>query len=316
MVALNMESPTVSAIYASYVANDKPTDPVRLSLFHAVGACARAAWLGLRWAVPPERHDGQRMRNFARRRTEGAELASMLTAAGAEVSFLDMETLRPWEVDLAGGHARVKVDGIAIGLPEAPKKRHVVVARALDEAGFRRLRQEGVEKARPADAAAMQVAMSAFGAPRGAILAVNLGTDELLLERIEADPIRAARVGADVEWIVCSQQPPARIHEDPAAPAAFACRGCRFSGICHGKGWARRTCRTCLHATPETDGDGRWTCARFGRDLSAAEQASGCPSHLYVPGLVPGEQIDASAAGEWVDYRLADGTTWRDSANQ
>lgn len=209
MAALDMESPTVSAIYASYVANDRPTDPVRLSLFHAVGACARAAWLGLRWAAPPERHDGQKLRNFARRRTEGAELASTLTAAGAKVSFLDLETLRPFEVTLAGGHARVKVDGIAIGLPEAPKKRHVVVARALDEAGFRRLRQEGVETARPADAAAMQVAMAAFGAPRGAILAMNLGTDELLLERVEADPIRAARVSADVEWIVGSPQPPA-----------------------------------------------------------------------------------------------------------
>jgi hypothetical protein len=44
--------------------------------------------------------------------------------------------------------------------------------------------------------------------------------------------------------------------------------------------------------------------------LSRRDQEAGCAAHLYIPDLVPGEQVDAGE--DWVGYRLADGTTWRD----
>jgi hypothetical protein len=39
-------------------------------------------------------------------------------------------------------------------------------------------------------------------------------------------------------------------------------------------------------------------------------QQAGCAMHLYIPDLVPGEQIDAGE--DWVSYRLRDGAEWRD----
>jgi hypothetical protein len=36
--------------------------------------------------------------------------------------------------------------------------------------------------------------------------------------------------------------------------------------------------------------------------------------HLFLPALVPGEQIDADPEAETVTYRLSDGTTWIDGA--
>ena len=44
--------------------------------------------------------------------------------------------------------------------------------------------------------------------------------------------------------------------------------------------------------------------------LKRDAQQAGCAMHLYVPDLVPGEQIDAGE--DWVSYRLRDGAEWRD----
>ena len=50
--------------------------------------------------------------------------------------------------------------------------------------------------------------------------------------------------------------------------------------------------------------------ARHQAALSRRDQDAGCAAHLYIPDLVPGEQVDAGE--DWVGYRLADGTAWRD----
>ena len=38
---------------------------------------------------------------------------------------------------------------------------------------------------------------------------------------------------------------------------------------------------------------------------------SGCAQHLYLPALVPGEQIDAGDG--WVEYLFGEGLRWRDT---
>ena len=44
--------------------------------------------------------------------------------------------------------------------------------------------------------------------------------------------------------------------------------------------------------------------------MSEADQRAGCDQHLYVPDLVPGEQIDAGT--DWVSYQFPDGGVWCD----
>jgi len=46
--------------------------------------------------------------------------------------------------------------------------------------------------------------------------------------------------------------------------------------------------------------------------LSIDEQRDGCPAHLYLCGLINGEQIDADEVAETVTYRLATGEIWVD----
>jgi hypothetical protein len=73
-----------------------------------------------------------------------------------------------------------------------------------------------------------------------------------------------------------------------------------------------RSCRSCIHSTAHLDGDARWSCSRWNRDLTLDEQKAGCPQHLFLPDAVPGEQTDVDSENERVTYRLASGDVWVD----
>ena len=60
--------------------------------------------------------------------------------------------------------------------------------------------------------------------------------------------------------------------------------------------------------------DGAWRCERHDKRLLAYDQRTGCFSHLFIPDLIRGEQIDADPGGTWVVYRKSDGSIWRDGA--
>jgi hypothetical protein len=79
---------------------------------------------------------------------------------------------------------------------------------------------------------------------------------------------------------------------------------------------ARRHCRTCLHFAFGRDGNGH--CARFDEPRSPQRQQEGkdCPAHLFLPTLVPGEQVDADPEAETVTYRMPDGAVWVDGATE
>ena len=90
---------------------------------------------------------------------------------------------------------------------------------------------------------------------------------------------------------------------------------CKHHAVCHDGAWARVSCRTCLHSSPEMGGDANWSCARWSKPLGVDEQKAACPAHLYIPALVPGEQVDCDEENETITYRLRSGRMWTDGAN-
>ena len=58
-------------------------------------------------------------------------------------------------------------------------------------------------------------------------------------------------------------------------------------------------CRTCAHATPMMDGDGRWHCDKHDKHLDASMQRTGCDDHNFIPPLLANwaEPIDADDDG-------------------
>jgi hypothetical protein len=309
-------SQTVSAIWSAVEAAQERDERHYLGASVLGNDCSRRLWYGFRWAHEPETFDGRKLSIFQSGHLWEDRLIGLLRGAGVAVDPVDPETGQQWLVRFAGGHAGGHLDGLAYKVPEAPKTRHVVEAKSHNHKSFTALRSGGVQKSKPLHFAQMQLYMHGTGYQRALYIAVNKNDDEIHTERVSYDHGLALQLVTKAERIVTAERPPAKLHEDPNAKMARVCNYCPAKGVCHDGAFARRNCRTCLHATAHLDGDARWSCDRFKRDLTREEQAAGCPRHLFIPDLVPGEQVDADEVAEAVTYRLHTGELWTDGTRE
>jgi hypothetical protein len=303
---------TVAAIYAAYVEdNGDRSESIGIPAGSIGAECARAIWYEFRYASPPEQLDGRKHRIFRRGDIEEDRLVADLERVGITVSE------RQAKVRAVGGHVRGRIDGQVQGLPEAPVTVHLLECKSSNDKKFKELSKKKVREAKPEHWATMQLYMHERGLSRALYICTNKNDEEIYTERVEYDAAEALRLLARAEWIVRQDDPPPRLHEDPNAKAAFVCGFCRHFAICHGGAFARVNCRTCLHSTPEMGGDAHWSCARWSKPLGwPDEQMAGCETHLYLPGLVPGIQVDANEQAETVTYQLADDSKWVDGATE
>lgn len=318
-------TPTLTAIYADYEVRQGDGFRDHLGASIIGKSCARSLWYDFRW-ITPARYSGRLLRLFETGQLEEDRLVRNLRATGATVLEVDPETGRQFRVEAHGGHFGGSLDGVALGLLEAPKTWHVLEFKTHSVKSFNELTAKGVVLAKPQHAAQMQIYMHLTGITRALYVAVCKDTDALHVERIEAERAMAERLLEKAGRIIFAQHPPARISEDPAW---FECRFCDHHAACHEGGGPAVTCRSCLHATPvgalpeEVDtgsssgsatskDDGGWHCARHDRMLAPAEQRAACDRHLFIPDLIPGEVIDAG--DDVVTYRMADGSTWTNDA--
>ena len=306
-------SHTVNAIYLVYEAKkDKERSYLGASTFGT--ECDRAFWYAFRHAAEPEKLEGRKRRLFQTGHREEARIIEDLRAAGIEIEEQDPATGQQWEITSLGGHLRGHLDGLASNVPEAPKARHVLEIKTHNEKSFKALTKDKVEKSKPGHYAQMQIYMHHTGVQRALYVAVNKNDDSLYVERVHYDAAVALRLMARAERTIGAEITPPRLHDDPKSKAAFACNWCPALSICHEGAWARRNCRTCISSTPVVDASdqGVWRCELLGKELSFAEQQAGCGKHIYLPSLVPGEQIDASEEARTVTYKLASGEVWVD----
>lgn len=209
------------------------------------------------------------------------------------------------------GFVRGKLDGIALGLLEAPKKTHVVECKSVNTKGFKSIQKDGVRKAKPLHFAQIQLYMHILGIDRGFYYVKCADTQEYWSERIEYDVEFCIRLLANLERIIFSDYPPGRISEKADF---FACRFCRHHAVCHEGAMPRVSCRTCIHFQTERGGDCHVSCQRWAKPLGIGEQKDACPAHLFNPHLIDGEQIDVDEESETITYRMPDGTLWTDGA--
>jgi len=306
-------SPLVSAIYAHW--ENQPQRPRAYLGGSVIGReCERQLWYSFRWCGTGAREfDGRMLRLFDRGHREEPTFVAELRGIGCEVHDVDPSTGQQFRFKALGGHAAGGIDGVALGLPEAPKTWHLLEFKTHSAKSFAELARKGVAAAKPEHWAQMQIYMRWADLDRAQYLAVNKDTDELYAERIHADKDAGARLEEKAERIIFAAEPLPRISDDAAH---YRCKLCPAASICHTVKLPAPNCRNCLHATPERDGDGRWSCARHGVDLPTDVQAEGCQQHRYIPALLArwGEAVDASEAEEWVEYRMADGRTFRNGA--
>ena len=298
-------TPTRDAIFAAYEADADTGFRPHLGASQIGKSCERALWYDFRWATPAQ-FRGRILRLFETGQLEEARLVKDLRRIGATVLEVDPETGRQWRVEAHGGHFGGSLDGVALGLPEAPKTWHVLEFKTHSLKSFRELVARGVAEAKPQHWAQMQIYMHLTRLTRAMYLAVCKDTDDLHVERVHADGDAAERLLAKAARVINAARPPARISEDPSW---FECRFCDHRDLCHGDAAAAMTCRSCLHATPV---EGGWTCARWNQGLGDQQQRAACARHLFIPDLVPGDVVDAG--DDHVVYRMRDRATWVNDA--
>lgn len=306
-------SSTVGAIYAAYEAANEPRDGRSISVSTLGEECARSLFYSFRWVSPHEHIPGRTLRLFETGNIEESRWIEDLRKIGCEVADRE-DNGKQIMVEACDGHVRGYLDSEILGLPEAPKTVHVGEVKSHNLKSFTALKKDGVKVSKPLHYTQLQTYMHLRGRERGIYLAVCKDTDELYAERVYPDPEHVMRLLARAQTIIDAHDPPAKLHEDPTSKMAFACGWCRHKGTCHEGQWPRMNCRTCLFASPEAGGS--WSCARFNKPLSNDEQQAGCPAHLYLPGLIDGEQIDASEEDGTVTYKLRSGRVWVDGAGE
>lgn len=313
------ESQTVTAIYSWW--EGKPQRLSRRLGASRIGReCERELWYGFRWCgTAKQPWSGRMLRLFNRGHREEPVFTEELRGIGYTVHDLDPNTGEQFTFTGVGGHFVAKIDGVALGVFEAPKTWHNVSYKTINEKGDAVLRKHGVQKAKPEHYDQNQAEMKLADLTRTLYLSVNKDTDELYSERVRYDEAAADRLLAKAERIIYSPEPLSRLSEDPSF---WKCKGCAMASVCHGAALPPVSCRTCVHATPEPDGDGRWSCAKWRDDAGAPStipldaQRDGCDQHRYIPALLAkwGEAVDASEAEGWIEYRAADGLTFRNGA--
>ena len=303
-------SHTVLAIYSAYESKARNGDNLGIPISMVADECERKLWYAFRWASLARQEDnpGRKESIFETGRYWEERLLDDLEIIGCQVERLDPSTGQQFRVQLANGWLRGKLDGKVANLPEAPKTVHVVETKSHNNKSFKGLQKKKLQLAKPDHYAQCQLYMHAEHLTRCFYYAVNKDTDERYAERIEHDYALAVKLEAKVDRIVRQNSAPPKLFEDPNSKAAFPCSWCAGRPQCHEGALARKNCRTCISA--EFLDGAVVRCAFWDKELDYKEQQAGCPKHIFLPILVPGEQIDASESERWVKYRMADGSEW------
>lgn len=276
--------PTIEAAMRALEQREGQRAPSRRVGASSVGHdCTRRGWYSFRWASPSRMdakglmtvNDGHRgeivMANLLRG-VEGVQLWTENPDAPEEqISF-----------ELVAGHFVGKLDGVILGLLQAPKTPHVWEAKVVNEKKFQKLKQ-AVDKYGEKNAleqwdivyfAQAQMYMRGMGLERHYITVATPGVREMIGVRTEYQKERAEMYERRADSIVFSSGIPSKISNDPAN---FQCKWCDHADVCHGGAAPLRNCRTCKSAMPLPGGV--WGCDYHEKELSVEEQAVGCNAY-------------------------------------
>ena len=242
--------------------------------------CERWLWLSFRWAVV-EQFPGRVLRLFRRGHNEEATVVDDLKAIGCAMT----NTGEKQATVKIGPHMSGHADGIIThGLPGAEKTPHLLEIKTHARKSFDDLEKNGVKQSKPQHWAQMQIYMHGLGLKRTLYYAVCKDDDRIHTERIEYDKGAAETLIERGEKIVSAERMPDPISTDPSW---YQCCFCAAHEFCHKTKMTQEVnCRTCAHATPESDGT--WSCARWETgNIPDDFQRTGCDSHVLHPDLVP-----------------------------
>lgn len=307
--------PTLLAADKALEARDaaKPPRASRLGMGAIGGSCSRKIWYQFRLALR-EKFEAKTLKNFEDGHySEALQAERLRLVPGLNLETVDSATGTQFEYTDCNGHFVGKCDGKVTGLLQAPAKLHIWEHKSTAEKKFNELKKAiadvgekmALRKWNPVYYAQAVLYMFYEGADRHYMTVSTPGVRDTISVRTEADPAFALQLKAKAQRIIDAHEPPERVSN---SASWYECKFCPFSGICHEQEMPDRSCRTCLHS--ETMPDGVWHCQRWAKNLTSEEQIAGCPTHKFLPKLVPGDVVKADEKG--VNYQLWHGGSWYD----
>lgn len=239
-------------------------------------SCPRYLWLMFRWAVR-QTFPGRMLRLLRRGQLEEIQIADDLKRIGCIVTHTGDDQV---EVDF-GNWVRGHMDGvIKYGLPEAPKKVHVLECKTHNDKSFKELQKKGVREAKPMHWAQMQCYMLGYGTDRALYYAVNKNDDEIYTERVHLERSEAKDIVLRGQDIAQDSMMPEGISNDPTW---YECKLCPCWGFCHQTRQTKElNCRTCRHFRAT---DGIAACSLYRCEIPYENQLMACTAYMVHPDL-------------------------------
>ena len=184
--------------------------------------------------------------------------------------------------ELVDGHFVGKLDGIILGLLQAPKTAHVWEAKVVNIKKVEKLKKDvlkfgeknALEQWDEVYFAQAQIYMHGMGLTRHYLTVASPGVREIISVRTEYQKPRAEMYEGRAQSIVFSSGIPSRISKDPAF---FGCKWCDHSAVCHEGAAPLRNCRSCRWASAKPGGI--WGCDFHEVEIDAEKQKVGCDSY-------------------------------------
>lgn len=239
--------------------------------------CSRRLWFKFRWmfrdVFPP-----RMMRLFQRGHREEEWLWAMLRACGWTILDRDPATGEQWRISDIEGHFGGSLD--AIGHPPAhyPIQEWMLIECKTNKSGengkkWEPLERGGVGLEKPLHWAQSSTYGLYKGLRWGVYFNTNKDDDRMHIEPVVLDWNLGHQMKEKAEFVILSQTPPARIHNNMSMGE---CKWCEVRKLC----WhlentvSLRNCRSCTHARPVTGK--RWYCDGWQQLLTDEIIATGC----------------------------------------
>lgn len=324
MTALNHSvDPTLAALDDLHTQASGSEAPRRYLGASLIGQeCRRRIWYSFRWALP---------RAFPatsyRAIQDGHRGEAVMVAWLRSLPDIQLWTEDPDQpggqigFTACAGHFRGHLDGIILGLYQAPKTPHVWEHKVCNETKWNKLVkliQEHGEKAALLqwDAvyyAQAQIYMHQMDLTRHYLTVGTPGNRKLVSCRTEYRATDAKAILKKAEQIITSDRPPLKLSDDPTW---YQCKLCDYHALCHGAALPAVNCRTCAHSTARLDEARPWTCEL--KQSAITGNQAGCDHHAFHPDLLANhaEAIAADPKTGVITFRRnADGATWDNGIN-
>jgi len=280
-------------------------------------ACRRALWYGFRWCSKSQ-FDALSLKRFEDGfHGEDVQASRLRMIKQVTLQTIDPRTGKQFGYSDIGGHFKGHQDGAIQGLLQAPAAPHIWEHKQVGEkkqAGLEKLKLEHGEKEAlqqwdPIYYAQAMLYCDYSGLTRHYLTCASPGGRRTVSARTNANPEEAEKQRQKAEQIITASEPLERLSD---RPDWYECKWCDYHDVCHGGRAPEVSCRTCAHATPALDGDGRWICERYKIDIPANNQRNGCLDHVFIPALITfAKAVDANSEESWVEYKKQDGTVFR-----